>query len=244
MMELTSGSSPDTGNLYEIYNDPQSVEEQQYSQNVGTVEPPQLQQKEQQKQEYQTVIEKHDAKKLTKQLENEVHLNMQQQQHLEQQQQQQQQTQLQQQQQQQHVHEQQRIMQNQIQVQGIHQQHNHQAPHHRSDAVSKLGKLEEQFAEMEQRTYQPEHGVAGNYSGYLAMFWDRRSSVGKLIILSLAILFAVSLHHTACFYLKVASDRVKMSRNFKWWQDVIIRIAYPLIILIILWHAKMVVKTG
>eukprot|EP00798_Chlamydomonas_sp_ICE-L_P000988 gene988-3878_t len=38
-----------------------------------------------------------------------------------------------------------------------------EAPHQRSDAVSKLGKLEEQFAEMEQRTYQSEHGGAGRF---------------------------------------------------------------------------------
>jgi hypothetical protein len=77
--------------------------------------------------------------------------------------------------------------------------------------------------------------------GYFSEIWDRRRSVLKLMVITLVILLAISLHNTIYFYVCALIDRIKHRAK---WNEVVIRVAYPLIILIAMWHLKAYVIGG
>lgn len=78
-------------------------------------------------------------------------------------------------------------------------------------------------------------------SGYFSVFWERRRSVLKLMIITLVILLAISLHNTIYFYVCAFIDRIKHRPK---WNEVVIRIAYPVVILLVMWHLKAHVVGG
>lgn len=65
--------------------------------------------------------------------------------------------------------------------------------------------------------------------------WQRRRDVAKLAILALVVLLAMALHSAAWFYLR---DFIESSRTLTYWKEVGVRVAYPVVVLVILWHAK------
>lgn len=81
-------------------------------------------------------------------------------------------------------------------------------------------------------------GVGG---GYFSEVWDRRRSVLKLMVITLVILLAISLHNTIYFYICALIDRIKHRPR---WNEVVIRIAYPIVILLAMWHLKAYVVGG
>lgn len=99
-------------------------------------------------------------------------------------------------------------------------------------------RLKEHFASIEQRQQEEEQAAP-----YLDQLWERRHSVGRMVIISLAVLLAIALNHTLVFYLKIASDRLRAAGTFRaaWWYDVLLRVSYPAIVLVVIWHMKTVV---
>jgi len=75
----------------------------------------------------------------------------------------------------------------------------------------------------------------GSGNGYFSEVWDKRRSVLKIMVITFAILLAISLHNTISFYLSALIDRVKHRAK---WNEVLIRIAYPLVVLLAMWHLK------
>lgn len=80
-----------------------------------------------------------------------------------------------------------------------------------------------------------DNGDSGAGNGYFSEVWDKRRSVLKIMVITFAILLAISLHNTIYFYVCALIDRVKHRAK---WNEVLIRIAYPLIILLVMWHLK------
>jgi hypothetical protein len=78
-------------------------------------------------------------------------------------------------------------------------------------------------------------GTSGAGNGYFSEVWDKRRSVLKIMVITFAILLAISLHNTIYFYVCALIDRVKHRAK---WNEVLIRISYPLIILLAMWHLK------
>lgn len=70
--------------------------------------------------------------------------------------------------------------------------------------------------------------------GYLELLWQRRRDVLKLIMLSITILLAISLHSTAWHYLRSFIEDTTLT----WNQELVIRLAYPIVVLVVLWHVK------
>jgi hypothetical protein len=150
-----------------------------------------------------------------------------------QQQQQMQQQQMQQQQMQQQQMQQQQMQQQQMQL--VQEQPPQQATP--STLAEKDKRLKEHFASIEQRQHEEQAAAP-----YWEQLWERRHSVGRLIIISMAVLLAIALNHTIVFYLKIASDRLRATGAFRaaWWHDVLLRLSYPAIVLIVIWHMKTV----
>lgn len=71
--------------------------------------------------------------------------------------------------------------------------------------------------------------------GYLETLWERRRDVAKLAILSLVVLLAISAHSAAWHYLR---EFIETRTRLTYWQEVGLRVAYPIVILLILWHFK------
>lgn len=80
-----------------------------------------------------------------------------------------------------------------------------------------------QYAQQQQ--YEP---------GYVDLLWDKRREVFKLCLLTLVILLAISSHTAVWHYLEdYINDAVLTSG-----QELALRLAYPAIVLIVLWHFK------
>ena len=65
--------------------------------------------------------------------------------------------------------------------------------------------------------------------------WQRRRDVAKLCILSLVVLLAISLHSAAWHYLR---EYIETASRLTYWQEAGLRAAYPIFVLVVLWHAK------
>ena len=70
--------------------------------------------------------------------------------------------------------------------------------------------------------------------GYFDTLWARRREVGKLCVLALVVLLAMALHSAAWHYLRDYVESGALTQG----QEVAIRVGYPLVILLLLWHAK------
>ena len=70
--------------------------------------------------------------------------------------------------------------------------------------------------------------------GYFETLWARRRAVVKLIILALVVLLAISSHTTVCHYLKQFIEDTEPTL----YQEIALRVAYPLAVLAILWNLK------
>lgn len=70
--------------------------------------------------------------------------------------------------------------------------------------------------------------------GYLEALWQRRRAVAKLVMLSLVVLLAMSLHKTLWYYLKDYIHSNAMTEL----QELALRMAYPVGIFVILWNIK------
>ena len=71
--------------------------------------------------------------------------------------------------------------------------------------------------------------------GYLEVLWARRRDVAKLFILAVVVLLALSMHSAAWHYLK---EYIDTSAQLTYWQEVGVRAAYPVAVLLVLWHCK------
>ena len=71
--------------------------------------------------------------------------------------------------------------------------------------------------------------------GYLETLWEKRRDVAKLCILALAILLAISAHSAAWHYIR---EFIETAPNLNEWHELALRLAYPLIVLIVLWNLK------
>lgn len=74
-----------------------------------------------------------------------------------------------------------------------------------------------------------------NSSGYFEQLWQRRRDVAKLGVLALVVLLAMALHSAAWYYLR---EFIDTQQSLGYWKEVGIRVAYPAIVLVVLWHAK------
>jgi hypothetical protein len=71
--------------------------------------------------------------------------------------------------------------------------------------------------------------------GYLELMWQRRRDVAKLCILSLVVLFAISLHSASWHYLR---EYIETAARLTYWQEVGLRVAYPIVVVFLLWNLK------
>lgn len=71
--------------------------------------------------------------------------------------------------------------------------------------------------------------------GYLETLWERRRDVTKLAILSLVVLLAISAHSAAWHYIR---EFIETHSRMTYWQEVGLRVAYPVVVLLVLWHLK------
>lgn len=71
---------------------------------------------------------------------------------------------------------------------------------------------------------------------YLHVLWAKRRDVARLVILTFVVLLAISSHATAYHYLKTYLEDHALDLTF--WKELGIRAAYPVVILVILWHLK------
>jgi hypothetical protein len=78
----------------------------------------------------------------------------------------------------------------------------------------------------------PEHMVPD--PGYLEYMWVRRRDVLKLIIISLVIMLAISSHYTIWHYMREYFDGATLTTS----QELMLRVAYPIAVLVVLWHTK------
>jgi len=77
--------------------------------------------------------------------------------------------------------------------------------------------------------------AAEEYDGYWEQLWQRRRDLAKLTILALVVLLALSLHSAAWYYLR---EFIDSREGLTFWKEVGIRVAYPIVVLLLLWHAK------
>ena len=71
--------------------------------------------------------------------------------------------------------------------------------------------------------------------GYLEQLWQRRRDVAKLCILSLVVLLAISINTAAWHYIR---EYIETHPTLTQWQEVGLRVAYPVVVLLVLWHFK------
>ena len=71
--------------------------------------------------------------------------------------------------------------------------------------------------------------------GYLELLWQRRRDVAKLCILSLVVLFAISMHSAAWHYLR---EYIETAAKLTYWQEAGLRVAYPVVVCFLLWNLK------
>ncbi len=71
--------------------------------------------------------------------------------------------------------------------------------------------------------------------GYLEVLWARRRDVAKLFILAVVVLLALSMHSAAWHYLK---EYIDTCAQLTYWQEVGVRVAYPVAVVLVLWHCK------
>ena len=71
--------------------------------------------------------------------------------------------------------------------------------------------------------------------GYLENLWQKRRDVAKLCILALAVLLAISAHSAAWHYLR---EYIETTPQLNEWHELGLRLAYPAIVLIVLWNLK------
>jgi hypothetical protein len=71
--------------------------------------------------------------------------------------------------------------------------------------------------------------------GYMESMWARRRDVAKLFILAVVVLLAISMHSAAWHYLK---EYIETATQLTYWQEVALRVAYPVVVVLALWHAK------
>ncbi len=100
---------------------------------------------------------------------------------------------------------------------------------------------QQQYPRHQHQQKQPDYYLYDEPS-YLSKLWENRRTVVKLILLSLVVLLAVSLHSTATTYLARAAEAVLRGipvTSYKWWlYDTALRMAYPLVVLLLLWNIK------
>ena len=95
-----------------------------------------------------------------------------------------------------------------------------------------------------QQSQQPHQSMRSQYAhlpppppqepGYFEIMWSRRRAVVKLIILTLVVLLAISCHATVLHYMKQFIDDVEPTH----YQEIALRVAYPLLVLAIMWNLK------
>lgn len=73
---------------------------------------------------------------------------------------------------------------------------------------------------------------------YLERMWQRRRDMAKLGVLVMVVLLAISAHATIMHYVRVFLEE---GAGAEWSpsQQAALRIAYPLLVLLLLWHTKM-----
>lgn len=76
----------------------------------------------------------------------------------------------------------------------------------------------------------------GAQQPYFASLWSKRRDVSRLIILSITILLGISLHWFAQHYITTYLE--EHAFDLTWWQELAARFAYPLLVVIVLWHCK------
>ena len=59
--------------------------------------------------------------------------------------------------------------------------------------------------------------------------------MAKLVVLSIVVLLAISLHSAAWHYLK---EYIETCAHLTFWQEVGVRTAYPIVVVVVLWHLK------
>jgi hypothetical protein len=94
-----------------------------------------------------------------------------------------------------------------------------------------------------QYTPQQQAAIAAAYRAaavpqptYLEILWQRRRDVARLVVLSLVVLLAISAHGACSHYLKTFIEEHAIEMTF--WKELGVRLAYPVVVLIVLWHMK------
>jgi hypothetical protein len=77
-----------------------------------------------------------------------------------------------------------------------------------------------------------------NHINYFDKLWAKRRDVGKLVIFSLVILFALSFHDVTTYYLKQYLEDAMMSPT----KEFLLRLLYPLLVIITLWNIRAFTK--
>jgi hypothetical protein len=77
---------------------------------------------------------------------------------------------------------------------------------------------------------------AGQYDddGYLTTLWSKRRDVLKLILMALVVILALSCHKVAWHYLCEYLEGASLSRG----QEIALTVAYPVVVLAVMWHLK------
>lgn len=78
----------------------------------------------------------------------------------------------------------------------------------------------------------------GNSVGYLDKLLSKKRDVTKLIVFSLVVLLALSLHDVLSFYIKQYLDEAALTAI----KEFCVRIIYPIVILFVLWNIKAFTK--
>lgn len=77
-------------------------------------------------------------------------------------------------------------------------------------------------------------------SGWMDRCWHRRRDVMKLVVMALVVVLALALHWVMVHYIKTYVEAATLSE----WRELFVRVAYPVLILLILWAIKGVQGQG
>jgi hypothetical protein len=75
---------------------------------------------------------------------------------------------------------------------------------------------------------------------YVEQLWSNKRDVSKLILMSMLVVVALSIHYVVKFYIK----QVIAARSLTSGQELMLRASYPLIMIFLVWNFKVVLQSS
>ena len=80
------------------------------------------------------------------------------------------------------------------------------------------------------------YAAAAAPPSYWQLMWQKRREVARLCVLSLVVLLAISFHATVLHYIKTYIE--EQGSSLTEGKEMLLRLAYPVSVLLLLWHVK------